>query len=182
MITAELTNEEVALVMKVRDGRSRFVQVSDLMLDDLSADWSKRLRIKIDATDGPVLQLIFQTTDRSLGLRDMQERALLNANEKGFTLTEEDTPRCLMLIVTELAEAMEDYRKPANPAIPLRQSLQTVHFENGGKPCGFPSELADAIIRIGHLAAFLGIDLSDEVERKMAYNATRPFLHGNKRA
>ena len=47
-----------------------------------------------------------------------------------------------------------------------------------GKPEGFPAELADLLIRVGDLAAALGIDLDFEVRRKMAYNETRPYRHG----
>lgn len=82
-------------------------------------------------------------------------------------------PEKLMLIVSELAEALEDYR----------ESKMEMWFEVGSKkPCGFPSELADAVIRIADLAGALGIDLESAIEEKMAYNETRPYRHGGKRA
>lgn len=50
------------------------------------------------------------------------------------------------------------------------------------KPEGFGIELADAVIRIGDLAARMGIDLSAAIVLKHEYNKTRPHRHGNKRA
>lgn len=67
----------------------------------------------------------------------------------------------LMLIVTEIAEAKEGYRK----------SLQDDHLPN--RPM-IEVELADAIIRIADLAGRLGLDLEGAIKEKMAYNANRP--------
>lgn len=46
------------------------------------------------------------------------------------------------------------------------------------KPVGFPSEMADIVIRCLDLCGALGIDLQREIELKMAHNATRPAKHG----
>jgi hypothetical protein len=79
----------------------------------------------------------------------------------------------LMLVCTELAEAQEDNRN---------NRMSTYLEEGTGKPCGFPSELADTIIRIFHLAGRLGINLNYEVGLKMAYNYTRTKRHGGLRS
>ena len=76
----------------------------------------------------------------------------------------------LMLVVTELAEAAED----------VRNGHTLVTIESGGKPVGFPTELADALIRILGLSAFLGIDMDSVVSWKHEYNKTRPHKHGGK--
>jgi NTP pyrophosphatase (non-canonical NTP hydrolase) len=39
-------------------------------------------------------------------------------------------------------------------------------------------EIADAIIRLCDIAGIYGIDLDWHVKAKMAYNETRPRLHG----
>lgn len=49
------------------------------------------------------------------------------------------------------------------------------------KPCGFPSELADIVIRVGDLAARMGVDLEHAIVEKMKYNRTRGHLHGGKK-
>jgi NTP pyrophosphatase (non-canonical NTP hydrolase) len=67
----------------------------------------------------------------------------------------------LMLIVTEVAEAMEGHRKGLmDDKIPHRSMLEV--------------ELADAVIRIADLSGGLGLDLGGAIAEKMKYNATRP--------
>lgn len=78
----------------------------------------------------------------------------------------------LMLVTTELAEAMEDYRT----------GKMDLYLDEKGKPCGFPSELADAVIRILDLCGRMDIDLADAMVTKSFYNESRPYRHGGKRA
>lgn len=49
------------------------------------------------------------------------------------------------------------------------------------KPEGFPSEIADAFIRLADLCGYLNIDIDTEVKLKMAYNETRSYRHGGKK-
>ena len=49
------------------------------------------------------------------------------------------------------------------------------------KPIGFPSELADIVIRCLDTASAMGIDLNEVIELKHEYNKTRSYRHGNKR-
>ena len=66
----------------------------------------------------------------------------------------------LMLVVSEIAEAMEGHRKNLkDDKLPNRSMLEV--------------ELADAVIRIFDIAEGLGLDLEGAFEEKMAYNATR---------
>lgn len=83
-----------------------------------------------------------------------------------------NVPEMLALIHSEVSEALEDYRTGT-----MLEDV-TVH----GKPIGFPSELADVVIRIGDLCGYLGIDLEAAVTDKMTYNATRTYRHGGKKA
>lgn len=87
-------------------------------------------------------------------------------------------PESLMLIVSELAEALEEYRNHKGP--------KELYFEADGngqsKPCGFGIELADTVIRIRDTAQSLGINLEEMIYLKHKYNMTRPVRHGNKRA
>ena len=80
--------------------------------------------------------------------------------EKSIT----ENPYCfsnkLMLIVSELAEAMEGDRKNLwDDKIPTRKMREV--------------ELADAVIRIFDLAGAFDMDLGGAMSEKMAYNATR---------
>lgn len=73
---------------------------------------------------------------------------------------ERNVPEMLMLVVSEIAEAMEGHRKGlADDKLPHRQMLEV--------------ELADAVIRILDLAGGLDLDLGGAFVEKMEYNATR---------
>ena len=73
---------------------------------------------------------------------------------------EADIPKCLMLIVSELSEALEGDRK----------DLMDEHLPHRKM---FEVELADALIRIGDLAGHTGIDLAGATAEKLEYNNTR---------
>lgn len=67
----------------------------------------------------------------------------------------------LMLVVTEVAEAMEGHRKNlADDKLPHRPMLEV--------------ELADAVIRCFDLAGGLDFDLAGAVMEKLAFNQQRP--------
>lgn len=104
-------------------------------------------------------------------LTDFQYRAHQNSVEKGFWIASKDIPTKLMLIVTEIAEAMEEYRK----------NQMGAYYTLDGKPEGFAAELADAMIRIFDLAEYLEIDLNFAINEKMNYNEGREYLHGGKK-
>lgn len=73
----------------------------------------------------------------------------------------------------EVSEAWEDFRN--------NRPLTEIYYE-GNKPCGIPTELADIIIRVLDTCAANGIDISEAVCIKMAYNKTRSYRHGGKQA
>jgi hypothetical protein len=121
-------------------------------------------------------------------IAEMAQAAFQNSRSKGF----HDGPSLnigekLMLMVSELAEALEEHRDGNFNTYYRYRSEGTDHIENVpefygvlGKPEGFIVELADVIIRIGDLAGALG--RAEELEKvlleKMAYNRTRPHKHG----
>ena len=80
------------------------------------------------------------------------------AKEKGFWEKERNIGEALMLIVTELAEAMEGYR----------------HQDQAN----FKEELADTFIRLFDLCGGLGIDIEAEIKKKAEKNKSRPYKHG----
>ncbi|MDD3374780.1 MAG: nucleotide pyrophosphohydrolase [Candidatus Omnitrophica bacterium] len=80
------------------------------------------------------------------------------AVEKGFWDQERNIGEALMLVVTELAEAMESYR-----------------IEDQDN---FKVEIADTFIRLFDLCGGLGIDIAEEIEKKSEKNKKRPYKHG----
>jgi NTP pyrophosphatase (non-canonical NTP hydrolase) len=107
----------------------------------------------------------------TMNLRDIQERAFRNAVNKGFYDPPQTVGERLCLVHSEVSEALE-YHRDGKMEMTVRAD---------GKPEGFPSELADIVIRVCDLASFLSIDLESAVVAKMAYNETRPHRHGGKR-
>lgn len=115
-------------------------------------------------------------------INELVEKAHKNAVEKGFwehhqavsediemfentdfeNLAKQDYTNSistmLMLIVSELSEALEALRK--------------------NNKDNFREELADVAIRLGDLCGGLDIDLEKEIIVKMNKNAKRPYKHG----
>lgn len=111
-------------------------------------------------------------------IKVIQDAVHSNAKAKGFWDQSANIPEKLALIHSEISEALEDYR-----SAPDTTALARINYDGpNDKPIGFPVELADAVIRIMDLAAFLGINLETAIVEKHNYNLTRPYLHGGKKA
>ena len=83
----------------------------------------------------------------------------------------------LMLMVTELSEAFQQYRISGNAT----EIVYVQDKETGGvKPEGVPIDFADLIIRLGDVCAGLGIDLEKAIKIKVSFNIMRPYRHGGK--
>jgi NTP pyrophosphatase (non-canonical NTP hydrolase) len=95
---------------------------------------------------------------KDMSLNELCEYCHSIAKSKGFWEKERNIGEALMLVVTELAEAMEGYR----------------HQDNDN----FREELADAFIRLMDLCGGLGIDIEGEIAKKSLKNKNRPYKHG----
>lgn len=72
-----------------------------------------------------------------------------------------NVPEKLMLVVSEVAEAMEGYRKNLmDDKLPHRSMVEV--------------ELADVIIRVFDLAGAMKLDLGGAIEEKLNFNKIRP--------
>jgi NTP pyrophosphatase (non-canonical NTP hydrolase) len=79
----------------------------------------------------------------------------------------------LMLIVSELGEALEAHRK--------NNTYDNIEYpEDITKKllnC-FEIEIADVFIRLSDMCGYLNIDIEKFINIKMDYNKTRPYKHG----
>jgi NTP pyrophosphatase (non-canonical NTP hydrolase) len=101
-------------------------------------------------------------------LRTMQHAVHENAKAHGWWDEPREDGTVMMLIVSELAELLEELR---------------VGGRESAKIDGFTSEeeeLADAVIRILDFAGRKGYRLGAAILAKHEYNLTRPRMHGGK--
>lgn len=114
--------------------------------------------------------------------KDFHEKAKL----KGFWDEKREIGTLLMLIVSELSEALEADRKGQYAKIDAfdarnedRQNWED--FASDFKELikdSFEDEIADTFIRLFDLCGYLGIDIDRHITLKMQYNQTREYKHG----
>lgn len=130
------------------------------------------------------------TSETADHLTVLQEVCWQNSQDKGFHDNEPDDPaelaiyngNRLMLIVSEAVEAHEELRK-GHPAHATYYPADPVWIDGKlqpQKPEGVPSEIADIVIRCFDFAGSNGFDLAWIIQEKLAYNSTRPHMHGKK--
>lgn len=105
-------------------------------------------------------------------INELVERAHKNSVEHGFWDKEKNFGEVISLMHTELSEAFEEYRKG--------KGFNENYYEEDGKLCGIPSELADVIIRVFDFCGGYDINLEKIILEKMDYNEKRPYKHGKK--
>lgn len=124
------------------------------------------------------------------GLNAFAKAVHENADDHGWWEDERRLPEILMLCVSELSEALEEYREG-------RPDIYCKHYEKENcdrcmelrddcafkeyKPEGVAIELADCIIRILDYCGRQQIDIEKALLIKHGYNKTREYRHGGKR-
>lgn len=110
---------------------------------------------------------------RAKSLEDMMHEVYAVNVEKGWRgadVKEVSFGEAMALLHSEVSEALEAYRT---------HGVEDFTREDG-KPEGVGSEFADVLIRLLDDCHMFGIDLQAEYERKIAFNRTRAYRHGNK--
>jgi NTP pyrophosphatase (non-canonical NTP hydrolase) len=104
--------------------------------------------------------------------------------DKGFYEIVPEIGTSLMLVVSELAEALEAHRKNIKPDCSRyfkKDMIEGKDFEHSFMlhiKDSFNDEIADTMIRLFDLSGHLGIDLEFHIEQKLKYNSLRPYKHG----
>ena len=96
-----------------------------------------------------------------MNIKEVAEKIHENAKNKGFWEKEPNFMEKLMLIVTEVGECADAYREDDKENI--------------------KEELADIVIRVFDTAEGYGINIEEEILKKMKINEKRPYKHGNKK-
>lgn len=110
---------------------------------------------------------------------DLIQRAHRTALDKGWWAGERSFGDQVANFHGEVAEAWEEYRKYGlDPA----RFLYANDTDHPGKPEGIAAELADVLIRIADTCGRYDIPLVKALKDKMAYNETRSYRHGGKKA
>lgn len=115
------------------------------------------------------------------GLNELAAAVHENAVAHGWWEQERELPEILMLCVSELAEALEEYRA-GKPNIYYNVEGEEILYADGEacekherrKPEGVAVELADCMIRILDYCGHAGIDIEEAIRIKHEYNKTRP--------
>jgi NTP pyrophosphatase (non-canonical NTP hydrolase) len=122
-------------------------------------------------------------------MNELRDKIYQNAVSKGFWDKERNMGEALMLVVTELAEALEVHRASGQlKEFTEGQKLSLEKMSDEQFPetfsimvkDSFHDEMADVLIRVLDLCGGYNIDIDWHIKMKMRYNATRARLHGKK--
>lgn len=113
---------------------------------------------------------------------------------RGFDVSKENIGQTLMLVVSELSEALEADRKDKFADLRIFEKCVNYSddmteedkgyylskkFEESIKDT-FEDEIADTFIRLFDLCGGLSIDIEKHIEFKLQYNQRRVYKHGKK--
>lgn len=143
---------------------------ADLTQDLIDQGW----QIREEDDDVTTFWRHLKTDPKATGdIAELQKMFHTNANNHGFWDDTVNVPEKLMLMVSELSEALEENRDNRE-----FNEVRIRKIDDGNKPEGFAIELADCIIRILDFCGWAGIDIVQAVALKHEFNKKRKYKHG----
>ena len=131
------------------------------------------------------------------GLNEASQKIYKASKLKGFYEKPREIGTLLMLVVSELAEALEADRKNNSNKLEIflddlkyaKLSIEDFSLQNDNYNWiknkfettikdSFEDEIADAIIRLFDLCGYMNIDIEKHIDLKLKYNQGRPAKHG----
>ena len=123
---------------------------------------------------------IKNNSDMENRLNELAKRIHQDNVERGFYDEKRELGTLLMLIVSEVSEALEADRKGRHVNIhEIAEYANPDKFKEYIKDT-FEDEIADTFIRLFDLVGYLGIDIEAHIGAKLAFNKTRGHKHGKK--
>lgn len=120
-----------------------------------------------------------------LNLTELAAEVHAGNKKRGFYDTPRENGTMLMLVVSELGEAIEADRKgryaltdDVTEALSISNETAFQNYFRNYIKDTYEDELADALIRILDHAGALGIDIHSHVAAKLRFNSCREQRHG----
>jgi NTP pyrophosphatase (non-canonical NTP hydrolase) len=149
-------------------GRDYTLAVND---GDIHTDYKKPTQ-----TEGNILKWADDTH-----LKWMSKKIHEKNVEKGFYDKSRELGTMLMLIVSELSEALEADRNGRHcdiEEVAASHDISDPVVFKGFIKDSFEDELADVFIRMFDLCGYLGLDIQKYIDAKLKYNEQREHKHG----
>lgn len=124
--------------------------------------------------------------EKTISINEICKEQHKMAKQKGFYDNPRELGTLLMLIVSELGEALEADRCGRFADMSAFESylddstseLQKIEAFKTYVKDTLEDEIADTFIRLFDLCGYMDIDIDKHIQHKMWYNSTRPQLHG----
>lgn len=120
-----------------------------------------------------------------MNIQQLCKDAHQNSVDHGFyDKVNQNVAEKLMLIVSELSEALEAHRCGRFADFKRYDAFKKVDSSACNRIFGqdikdtFEDEIADVFIRLCDLCEWMEIDIKKHIQLKMAYNKKRPYKHG----
>lgn len=86
--------------------------------------------------------------------KELKKDIFNNAKDHGWHDKYSPDTETMLLLLSEVTEALEDYRNG--------HDITEIWYEDDGKPCGIPTELADICIRLWEIQEFKNSNKNDD--------------------